>query len=452
MKKKVLLLFLVLVMSLFGLLAGCSGSNSTSTNAAAKKTGGSGKSTSSHGKVVVNFWSFWGSPQRRPVIQHMVDQFNKSQNKIEVKYTYLPWGTIWTKELAAVAAGNPPDVVIQDINSVPQRAEKKQIMDLSKFIKNDPSISKRYYPQLWKLMQYKGDTYALPFNTDTRVLFYNKDLFKKAGLDPNKPPQTWQQLWTDAQKIDKKQGNNYQTVGFYPLWGIGPDVWMDNADGSDCYFNSKMQPVINSATNVKVMNWLKKWADKYGWNTINRFNAYFKNHSADPFVTGKLGMYATTATYYTQLKDYAKNLNFGVALMPSYKPGSGHTSWGGGFEAEIPKGSKHPKAAFQFLKYLTGKKAQEYWASHTFDNVANIKGAEEASKDPHMSKTAQMVYKMATESVKHNVMTPLPLKAPDFNNKVSPLLDKALHGQMSVKAALDKAQQEVAAEVKQNSN
>lgn len=435
-------------MSLTGLLAGCGNSNSASTNASAK----SGKSgTSGKGKVVVNFWSFWGSPERKPVIQHMVDQFNKSQNKIQVKYTYLPWGDIWTKELAAVAAGNPPDVVIQDINSVPQRAQKKQIMDLSKFIKNDPSISKRYYPQLWKMMKYKGDAYALPFNTDTRILFYNKDLFKKAGLNPNKPPQTWKDLWNDANKIDAKQGNTYKTIGFYPLWGVGQDVWMENADGS-AYFNSKMQPVINDPTNVKVMNWLKKWVNKYGWNTINRYDAYFKNNSADPFLTGKLGMYVNSATYYTQIRDYAKNLNFGVALMPEYKPGSGHTSWGGGFEAEIPKGSKHAKAAYQFIKYLTGKKAQEYWAANTFDNVANIKGAEAAAKDPKLSKTGQKVYKLATESVKHNVMTPLPLKAPDFGNKINPLIDKALHGKMPVKAALNKAQKEIVNEIKQNSN
>ncbi|HEU5140532.1 MAG TPA: ABC transporter substrate-binding protein, partial [Bacillales bacterium] len=118
--KKTLSLFLVLLMVMMGLLAGCSGGGSDS----ASGTGGSGGTdggsdgSSAEGKIQLDFWSFWGSDQRRPVIQHMVDAFNKSQDKIHVKYTYLPWGDVWTKELAAVAAGNPPDAIIQDIMSV----------------------------------------------------------------------------------------------------------------------------------------------------------------------------------------------------------------------------------------------------------------------------------------------------------------------------------------------
>ncbi|HET7628130.1 MAG TPA: ABC transporter substrate-binding protein [Bacillales bacterium] len=444
MRKKGFMFVLVLVMSLSALLTGCSGSGGSDT------ASGSGGNQSSDGKTIVNFWSFWGSETRRPVIQHMVDEFNKSQDKIKVEYTYLPWGDIWTKELASVAAGNPPDVVVQDIMSVPLRASKDQITNLSKYIeKEGDDFGKRFFPQLWDMMDYNGDIYAVPYNTDTRVLFYNKDLFKKAGLDPNDPPETWQELWEYANKLDVKNGDQYETIGFYPLWGVGKDIWLENADG-DAYFNSDMKPVINDPTSVEVMNWLKKWNEKYGMDTIHRYDAYFKNSQANPFLTGKLGMYVQAATFYTQIRDYAKDLNFGVTLMPEFKPGSGHTSWGGGFEVEIPKGSKHPDAAWEFIKYLTGKQAQKYWAVHTFDNVANIEAAKAAGDSPKLNDESQMVYKVATESVKNNVVTPYPLKAPNFLDKVNPPLDKALLGQMPVEKALNQAQHAVEQSIKAN--
>src|SRR5690606_1642307 len=114
------LLFIISAFLFIGILAGCSGES-----AQAEKT--------KDGKVVVDFWSFWGSETRRPIIEKIIDDFNKSQDEVFVKHTYLPWGDIWTKNLASVAAGNPADVIINDINTVAQRADNGQSEDLSKY-------------------------------------------------------------------------------------------------------------------------------------------------------------------------------------------------------------------------------------------------------------------------------------------------------------------------------
>ncbi|HEX7066469.1 MAG TPA: extracellular solute-binding protein, partial [Bacillales bacterium] len=141
-----------------------------------------------------------------------------------------------------------------------------------------------------------------------------------------------------------------------------------------------------------------------------------------------------------EIRDFAPDLNFGVTLIPERKPGSGHRSWGGGFDIEIPKGSDHPEAAWKFVKFMTSKKPQKYWATHTFDNVANIAAAEATAKSSDLSKEEQMVYSMAAKSVEHNVMTPRPLKAPNFTNKVNPILDNSLHGKIPPQQAVEKAQ------------
>lgn len=429
----------IVMTALLGLSLTACGNSSKSTDASSK-----GDASSNNGqKIELDFWSFWGSATRRPIIQKMVDDFNKSQNKIHVKYTYLPWGDIWTKELASVAAGNPPDVVINDINTVAQRAQKNQNTDLAQFMKNDPNLKDQYYPQLWKAVLYKGDPYAIPFNTDTRILFYNKDLFKEAGLDPNKPPATWDELEADAHKIDKKVGGKYTRIGFLPRYGIGPDVWIDNATGVGYWDYKNNKPVINSPKAVQALTWIKNYEGHYGSKVINTFQSQFGSQQADPFISGKLGMEINAATFYTQIRDYGKNMNFGVAPMPEMTPGNGNTSWGGGFVAEVPKGAKHPEASYEFIKFLTSAKEQQYWAVKNFDNVANIQGAQAASTDPALSGKAQEVYKLAVDNLKNTILTPIPLEAPDYLNQVNPQIDKVMLGQKSPQQALDDAQKAV---------
>jgi multiple sugar transport system substrate-binding protein len=96
--------------------------------------------------VTIDFWHFWGSEQRKPTITAMIDEFNKNNPNIQVKGTYVPWGDIWTKSLAAVAAGNPPDVVVQDILSVGVRAARKQNTDITSYIKDE--TKNKYLPNL----------------------------------------------------------------------------------------------------------------------------------------------------------------------------------------------------------------------------------------------------------------------------------------------------------------
>ncbi len=334
------------------ILSGCAGFQTEST-----------AEVDAEGKVVVDFWTFWGSEIRRPVIEKIVDDFNNSQDNIVVKHTFVPWGDIWTKELAAIAAGDPPDVVINDINATAVRGQKKQAMNLSQFLEKD-DISERFYPELWEATLHEGDSYGIPFNTDTRILYYNKEAFKEVGLDPEQPPTTWEELQEYAAKLDKKNGDTYERVGFYPLFGISYDVWMLNGSGQN-FVSPEGEVQIDTETNLETLYWLVEWKNHYGENVVNSVKSQIDSQQANPFFTGKLAMFINTPTFYTQIRDYAPDLDFGVAMLPEKEEGNGHTSWGGGFVAEIPEGSSHPEEAWEFIKYLTDKEAQEYWLSKT---------------------------------------------------------------------------------------
>ncbi|MGK7376840.1 ABC transporter substrate-binding protein [Planococcus sp. 1R117A] len=433
--------FIMLIAALALFLSGCSGfqtSNSNNEEAAVNEDG----------KTVIDFWTFWGSEIRRPIIEQIITDFNESQDEIEVKHTYLPFGDIWTKELAAIAAGDPPDVVINDINATALRGQNKQAMNLSQFLEKD-DISKRFYPELWDATLYEGDSYGIPFNTDTRVLFYNKDAFKEVGLDPEKPPTTWAELEEYAKKLDKKAGQDYDRVGFYPLWGIGYDVWLLNANGQS-YFDDQNNFEIDTPKNEEVLNWLKTWKDRYGEDVVNSYQAQIDSQQGHPFFNGDLAMIAQAPTFYTQIRDYAPDLNFGVVELPEYEEGNGNTSWGGGFVAEIPEGSKNAEAAWEFIKYLTDVEAQEYWAVKNFDNIANIEAAESAAKSDEFTEDGTMVYEMAVENMEQTLLTPVPVIAPDFSSLINPNMDEFFLGSMTAKEALEKSQTDVENLIKKN--
>lgn len=434
-------IFIIALVGLALMLSGCAGFKTSNNDEEA---------VNEDGKVVVDFWTFWGSEIRRPIVDKIVEDFNASQDEIEVKHTYSPWGDIWTKELAAIAAGNPPDVVINDINATAIRGQEQQAMNLSEFY--DDSFSEKFYPELWNATLHEGDSYGIPFNTDTRVLFYNKDAFEEVGLDPEDPPETWAELEEYAAKLDIKNGNSYDRLGFYPLWGVGYDVWLLNANGEN-YFgpDHNTETVnINTEKNVEVLNWLKSWKERIGEDVVNSFQAQIDSQQGNPFFSGDLAMIVQQPTFYTQIRDYAKDLNFGVVQMPEYEEGNGHTSWGGGFVAEIPEGSSDPEAAWKFIEYLTGAEAQEYWAVKNFDNVANIEAAETAAESDELTEQGQMVYQMAVDSMEDTLLTPAPVTAPSYFNYINPQVDEFFLGSKTAEEALEKAQTDVESLIEKN--
>ncbi|MDT2981224.1 ABC transporter substrate-binding protein [Enterococcus casseliflavus] len=404
---------------------------------------------SADGKTTLDFWSFWGSGARQEVIEEIIDDFNASQDKIEVKYSYQPWGDIWTKSLSSITAGNPPDVIVQDINSVAQRAEAQQATNLSEYI--EEGFSDEFYPQLWDTVEYEGDAYAVPFNTDTQVIFYNKTLFKEAGISEEQLPQTWEELETVARKLDVKNGDDFERIGFYPLWNLGADVWALNADDGVSWFDKDENVKIDTDNKVEALEWILDWQEYYGQDTINRLEAEFGSGVADPFISGLVAMRAQNINYYSSLAENAPDdFEFGVIQIPEKESGSGHWSWGGGFVLEVPYGAKDPEASYEFIKYLSTPEVQEKFGEKSFDIMANRTANENLVNNDNLDENGQMIYQMADENFANTVITPVPLTAPDFSSLVNEQIDQIMLGSKTPAEGLADAQKAVEDLVEQN--
>ncbi|MDO0918082.1 MULTISPECIES: ABC transporter substrate-binding protein [unclassified Enterococcus] len=428
-----------LLFSVGVLAAGCGNS----------ETAVSSGNESADGKTTLDFWSFWGSGARQEVIEEIIDDFNASQDKIEVKYSYQPWGDIWTKSLSSITAGNPPDVIVQDINSVAQRAEAQQATNLSEYI--EEGFSDEFYPQLWDTVEYEGDAYAVPFNTDTQVIFYNKTLFKEAGISEEQLPQTWEELETVARKLDVKNGDDFERIGFYPLWNLGADVWALNADDGVSWFDKDENVKIDTDNKVEALEWILDWQEYYGQDTINRLEAEFGSGVADPFISGLVAMRAQNINYYSSLAENAPDdFEFGVIQIPEKESGSGHWSWGGGFVLEVPYGAKDPEASYEFIKYLSTPEVQEKFGEKSFDIMANRTANENLVNNDNLDENGQMIYQMADENFANRVITPVPLTAPDFSSLVNEQIDQIMLGSKTPAEGLADAQKAVEDLVEQN--
>lgn len=428
-----------LLFSVGVLAAGCGNS----------ETAVSSGNESADGKTTLDFWSFWGSGARQEVIEEIIDDFNASQDKIEVKYSYQPWGDIWTKSLSSITAGNPPDVIVQDINSVAQRAEAQQATNLSEYI--EEGFSDEFYPQLWDTVEYEGDAYAVPFNTDTQVIFYNKTLFKEAGISEEQLPQTWEELETVARKLDVKNGDDFERIGFYPLWNLGADVWALNADDGVSWFDKDENVKIDTDNKVEALEWILDWQEYYGQDTINRLEAEFGSGVADPFISGLVAMRAQNINYYSSLAENAPDdFEFGVIQIPEKESGSGHWSWGGGFVLEVPYGAKDPEASYEFIKYLSTPEVQEKFGEKSFDIMANRTANENLVNNDNLDENGQMIYQMADENFANTVITPVPLTAPDFSSLVNEQIDQIMLGSKTPAEGLADAQKAVEDLVEQN--
>ena len=346
MKKRISVLCLAAAMILTA-FSGCSSSDSQSSGSAGSGDESNNTPTET---VELEFWGWWSSDARKPVIQEMVDNFNESQDQYHVTYVDIPWGDIFTKNIAQIAAGNPCDIMANSMEEVRFRANEDQVECLDDYVTDD--VKNAFYEQyIDACTGDDGSLYALPYSVDTRAIYYNKDHFEEAGIDPASI-QTWDDLVAAADKLDQKDGDTWTRVGFMPLLGNGGvDTYIINANGGTGWYDPEtLDVLVNTDTNKDVLKWIRDFIERYGQDEYDTLSAAFSSGMTDPFASGTMSMLVHTSAYTSSLAETAPDLNYGVIPFPEYKSGNGHTVNGGGFVLEVPKGAKDVAGSYEFIK------------------------------------------------------------------------------------------------------
>ena len=160
--------------------------------------------TTASGKSKIVFWTMQLKPQFDKYMTDLITAFVKENPTAEVEWVDIPWGEMETKILSAVAGKTAPDVVNLNPQFASKLAEKKALVDMGKAISEAEKAS--YFPNIWKANQLDSVTFGLPWYVSTDITIYNRSLFEKAGLDPAKPPKTFEELTKVSEQIKAKTG------------------------------------------------------------------------------------------------------------------------------------------------------------------------------------------------------------------------------------------------------
>lgn len=301
------------------------------------------------------------------LVDNLVQEFQAEHPDITVKAIYSGnYSDTMTKAMTALKGGTPPHLsvilsteiftlidndAILPFDDLVTSAEEKQWLD-------------SFYPALMANSRTSGKTWSIPFQRSTIVMYYNKDAFRKAGLDPEKPPATWEELVDMGSKLVTKDADGKVTQWGVEIPSTGYPYWMF---GALCRQNSEV--LMNEAGNEvyfqkpEVVNALQFWQDlgkKYQimpegtieWGTLR--TDFLEQKTAIMWhSTGNLTAVKTNATF-----------DFGVAMLPAKKE-RGTPTGGGNFYIFKQTTPEERKAALTFIQWMTQPVRTAQWSIGT---------------------------------------------------------------------------------------
>ena len=323
-----------------------------------------GASTLASAKEKIIFWHAMGG-NFQPTLNKIVEEYNKSQDKIEVEALYQgSYQEALNKFKSVQGTDKAPALIQLNEISTEYMYNSGAITPMQEFVKKDNYDLTKLEDTLINYYTINGTLYSMPFNSSASILLYNKDAFKEVGLDPEKAPKSYKELAEAAKKLTK----GTERYGFAMIM----DAWFIEqllANENTLYVNEENGRAGKSPTAVAyngekiktIFNWLN---DMYRDNTATSYGKEYQNTRA-AFLSGKVSMYIDSSAGIQQLTELA-NFEIGSAYVPSENgeftgvPIGGASLW-----ITNSVSDEKQAAAWDFVKYAVSKESQALWASST---------------------------------------------------------------------------------------
>ena len=300
-------------------------------------------------------------------VDGLAADFEKEIPGIKVKPIYT--GTYQdsiTKALTAVKGGEPPVTSILLSTDMYTLIDEDAIVPFDELVKtpDDQAWLKSFYPAFMENSQTGGKTWGIPFQRSTIVLYWNKEAFKEAGLDPNKPPSNWKEMAEYAQKLTKRDASGKATQwgvqipsSGFPYWlfqalAIENGANLMNAAGTETYYDKP-----------EVIGALQYWVDLVKKDKVHPEGIVDWGTTPKDFFERKVAMIWTTTGNLTNVKNNAK-FDFGVAMLPAGKQ-RGSPTGGGNFYIFKKSTPAQREAAFKFIRWVTTPARAAQWGIDT---------------------------------------------------------------------------------------
>jgi multiple sugar transport system substrate-binding protein len=410
---------LLILVALASILAGCGRSGANSPGA----------------PVHVEVWTMWDGQEQRD-FEQVVAYYNRTHPGVIIE-NYGPVDD--PKTIRAIVAADPPDLcTLADAFSLGTLAANGAVEPLDSRFASSGLTEADYTHNALQMGMYGGHIYALPYLLDCIGLLYNKDVFKSAGLDPNRPPQTLEELLDDCKRITTYDSRGRLTrVG---LAAIDPTNIVAEFGGRFVDPNTG-RITADDPRNVEAISFYKRIMDaEGGYEAVNAFTSGFgaDQSSFNPFFMGQIGIeFSGEWNPYWAFR-YSPNMRYGVAPLPypAADPDRRGTVCLGSNLLCIPRGSKHAKEAWDFLAWTQTPQAQEMLAN-TLHNVPNIRSV---IHDPALSQGSPWrpyfgKFMVMADSQNAHYFPVLPI-ASLYVNQLGNAVDSVCYGHKNAQVAL----------------
>ncbi|QBD78645.1 ABC transporter substrate-binding protein [Ktedonosporobacter rubrisoli] len=382
MRSTKLILFAIIIAIL---LAGCGGGNApASSPTSSANTSSKPAATASAitpvpqpaGSTKITFW-YGLSGHNGDVVQEVINKYNQSQKKYYVEGVFQSsYDDTLNKFNASLASQDLPNIVqIYDIGTQ-RMIDTKQIIPIQDLVNRDhlQSLVDDLEPAIRSYYTIGGKLYSMPFNSSTAVMYFDKNAFRDAGLDPNKKIWTYDELLQAAQKLTKKDASGKASrvgVAFYDYaWLFEEEMAVHNqlyAQPDNGRTQRATKYIFNSNPGVQ---WLELQKKLLSNGTALYYGVNGANTASAALLTGKAAItfdsIASLRTYVDTAKKNGGKVDVGVAYLPRQTSAQGRTIIGGASLWITNKGTKEQQeGAWDFIKFATQKDTQVFWSSNT---------------------------------------------------------------------------------------
>lgn len=327
--------------------------------------------TRADGRTVLRVWSMWAGDEEQ-VFQGVVDHYNRVQDKVYIQNL----GAVEdTKIIRSIVAGSPPDFfTLREPGYLAPLAANNALLPLDDWFRESGLREADFVPASLEQGRYQGKLYSMPYLLDAQALFWNPELFRKAGLPPNRPPRTLEQMLDYARSLTLRDANGeIRVLGIRP-----PDLtYIIGAFGGQFVDPATGAITADHPINIEAARYYRALIEAMGGGKrVLAFTAGFGNEQGtnNPFFLGKIAMMINGQWNPYWFQKYAPHVPYDVAPIPypARQPHLKRPTWIGQNMFCIPRESKHPREAWEFFVWMQSEEAQVLFAE-TMHGIPNIR-------------------------------------------------------------------------------
>jgi len=399
-------------------------------------------------RVKVTFWHAMGGVAGEAV-QRLVDRFNASQDRVAVEAVYQGTYDDALQKLRAAGADGPTIMQVYEIGSR-FMIDSGMIQPVQNFIDADGFSTEDFEPNILGYYTFDGRLYSMPFNTSTPIVYYNKDAFREAGLDPERPPRTFEEFKEYARQLTVTRGGETRHGAAIALYGwffeqflaVQGAHYVDNDNGRSA---RATKAIINSPEGERFLNWLKEMVDEGVAANLGRRTA----ETQAAFSSGRIAMTMdSTAALGNILAGVGDKFEIGTAFLPRPEGAAegGVIIGGASLWIMSTKPLKEQWAAWEFVKWLTTPEVQAEWSIATgYFPVRKAAYDQQILKDWHAERPQ---FTTAIEQLRASKLSTVTQGAvigtfPQARQIVEAAMESVVLGQATAAEALNAAAQEI---------